>query len=161
MNTPYTHRRQNGSMLLEALIGILIFSFGVLGLVGLQTSSVKQSGDAKYRTDASMLANSLVSKMWVSDRSPATLQANFVSPGGANYLAWLGTAANPAEGTVRNVMSGLNIESHLPTVAVANVAAVPGVPNTETTLVTVTIYWHAPYEPAGTEHKYVLTTQIR
>jgi type IV pilus assembly protein PilV len=44
-------------MLLEALIAILIFSFGILGLVGLQANAINLSTDAKYRADAALLAN--------------------------------------------------------------------------------------------------------
>ena len=75
---------QTGVMLLEALIAILIFSLGVLGIVGLQASAVKASRDAKYRTDAGLLANELIGEMWSGDRSPikgadglTALQRNF------------------------------------------------------------------------------------
>jgi len=55
---------QRGSMLLEALISILIFSIGILGIVGLQANSIKISSDAKYRSDASLLANQYLGSMW-------------------------------------------------------------------------------------------------
>ncbi|MBL8367702.1 MAG: hypothetical protein JNM54_07255, partial [Candidatus Accumulibacter sp.] len=45
-------REQAGVMLLEALIAILVFSLGILSLVALQATSIKLTGDAKYRTDA-------------------------------------------------------------------------------------------------------------
>ena len=57
--------KQQGSVLLEALIAILIFSFGLLGLIGIQASAVGLSIDAKYRADAAYLANQIVSQMWV------------------------------------------------------------------------------------------------
>lgn len=57
--------KQRGSVLLEALIAILIFSFGLLGLIGIQASAVGLSIDAKYRADAAYLANQIVSQMWV------------------------------------------------------------------------------------------------
>ena len=38
---PMANKFQNGIALLEALIAILIFSFGVLGIVGLQGAMVK------------------------------------------------------------------------------------------------------------------------
>lgn len=56
---------QNGSMLLEALIGILIFSMGILAVVGLQGASVRATTDAKNRVEASFLANQAIGKMWV------------------------------------------------------------------------------------------------
>jgi type IV pilus assembly protein PilV len=55
---------QKGSVLLESLIAILIFSFGILGIIGLQSASVKNTSEARYRTQASFLANEIISQMW-------------------------------------------------------------------------------------------------
>jgi type IV pilus assembly protein PilV len=67
---PNTARAQAGVMLLEALIGILIFSLGILSLVALQATSIQLTSDAKYRTDASLLANRLIGQMWASGLAP-------------------------------------------------------------------------------------------
>lgn len=56
--------RQQGVALLEALIAILIFSFGVLGIVGLQATMVTNTTDAKYRADASYIAQQRIGQMW-------------------------------------------------------------------------------------------------
>jgi type IV pilus assembly protein PilV len=61
----HTPRNQQGSVLLEALIGILIFSMGILAIVGLQAASIKVTADAKDRTDASFFANQALGQMWV------------------------------------------------------------------------------------------------
>lgn len=55
-------RQQSGVILLEALLAILIFSLGILALVGLQAAAVKQSADAKYRTEAALLANEVIDR---------------------------------------------------------------------------------------------------
>ena len=57
---------QRGILLLESLIAILIVSFGVLGLVAFWANSVKNASEAKYRSDASFLANELIAQMWLS-----------------------------------------------------------------------------------------------
>lgn len=59
---------QRGFMMLEALVALLIFSIGVLGIVGLQASMTKSQTDSKFRADAAFLAQRLVGSMW-SDRS--------------------------------------------------------------------------------------------
>jgi type IV pilus assembly protein PilV len=59
-------------MLLEALIAILIFSIGVLSLVGLQAMAVRYSTDAKFRSTAGYLASQRVADIWVADRSTIT-----------------------------------------------------------------------------------------
>jgi type IV pilus assembly protein PilV len=43
---------QAGAVLLEALIAILIFSFGILAITGLQGAMMKSAADATYRAEA-------------------------------------------------------------------------------------------------------------
>lgn len=57
--------RARGFALIEALIALLIFSLGALGLLGLQVSMMRATSGAKYRADAAYLANDLVGTMWV------------------------------------------------------------------------------------------------
>ena len=132
-------------ILIESLLAILIFSLGILALVGLQAAAVKQSADAKYRTEAALLANEVIGQMWVSDRTTAALQANFNSPGGGQYNNWFANR-------VRTVLPGVAANSPTaPTIAVdANGIA------------TVTVFWNAPNEPAGAPiHQYIANAQIR
>src|SRR5215207_5904360 len=62
-------KSQAGVFLLEALIAILVFSFGILGIVGLQARAIQTTNDAQYRAEATYLANSVISKMWTDSRS--------------------------------------------------------------------------------------------
>ena len=59
---PGRHRRsrQRGIALIEAMIGVLIFAFGVLGLIGLQAAMTRAQTNAKLRADAANLASDLV-----------------------------------------------------------------------------------------------------
>lgn len=61
---PSLRQPQHGVMLLEALIGILIFSIGILALLGMQAVAMSTTIDAKYRSEASFLANEIVGVMW-------------------------------------------------------------------------------------------------
>lgn len=134
MNKP---GRQQGLAVVENLVAILIFSFGILGIVGLLASSMKNSASAKYRNDASMLANQIVGHMWLKDKNNAALKTNFESPGGAEYVSW--------KTSVGNVLPG--VADNPPTVVIdANNVA------------TVTVRWKAPGEPAA--HNYVLIARI-
>lgn len=51
--------------MIEVLIAILLFSLGVLGLVGLQARALSYSIDAEDRNRASLLANDVASIMWL------------------------------------------------------------------------------------------------
>ncbi|HZI83704.1 MAG TPA: hypothetical protein VFF44_07300 [Casimicrobiaceae bacterium] len=70
-------RQQNGAYLLEALIGILIFALGVLGIVGLQAASLHATTDSGLRAEAVFAANQLLGQMWTD--SEANLTANYDS----------------------------------------------------------------------------------
>lgn len=168
-------RQQAGVMLIEALIAILIFSIGILGIIGLQGSAVTASVDARSRSEAALLANDLIGRMWAGDRTLATLQANYASANasaadackvasgtnGAVYeqWAWIGTGETagtktaPAQGTVLRTLPGAT--AHPPTVKVAAGSAATAVPSTE---VTITICWQAPGEDSL--HKYVAMAHI-
>jgi type IV pilus assembly protein PilV len=60
-----THR-QKGVMLLEALIGILIFSIGILALIAMQSVAITEVRDAQYRTTASMLADRMMGELMLT-----------------------------------------------------------------------------------------------
>ncbi|MBS1208095.1 MAG: fimbrial assembly protein [Proteobacteria bacterium] len=64
MKRPRTCRRQAGVALLEALVSILLFSIGVLGVVALQAKASQFSVDSEDRSRAALLANQIVSQMW-------------------------------------------------------------------------------------------------
>ena len=64
MRTTPSQKAQEGVVLLEAMIAILIFSIGVLALVGLQATMVKNTADAKYRAEASYIAQETIGRMW-------------------------------------------------------------------------------------------------
>lgn len=57
-------RCTRGFVLLEVLVALLIFAFGVLGIVGLQAAMTKAQTGAKLRGDAALLAQELIGTMW-------------------------------------------------------------------------------------------------
>lgn len=116
---------QRGSVLLEALIAILIFSMGILAIVGLQAVSMKAASDAKYRVDASFLANQVLADMWL-DRNNL-----------ANYV-WDGTGAAPT--SLTNWMT--QVQATLP----GTTANPPSITVDGNNVVTITVRWQAPDE---------------
>ncbi|MBI5005672.1 MAG: prepilin-type cleavage/methylation domain-containing protein [Nitrosomonadales bacterium] len=55
---------QRGVVLIEALIAILIFSIGILGIVGMQANMLKNTSDSKFRADAAYIAQQRIGLMW-------------------------------------------------------------------------------------------------
>lgn len=146
---------QRGSMLLEGLIAIMLFSMGILALAGLQANAVKNTVDAKYRTEAAFLANQIIGQMWVED--PANLASFAHNPttnagtcsfgggvsGNAKVTAWLGDALTL--GTVAGNLPGATAAKQQIKVDAGN-------------QITVTICWQSPRE--ATAHNYVAVAQV-
>lgn len=57
-------RPRRGFAMIEALIALLLFSLGVLGLVGLQASLTKATSQSRFRAEAAYLAQDLFGIMW-------------------------------------------------------------------------------------------------
>lgn len=105
---PLSRKTQSGIVLLDALIAVVIFSIGILGMVSMQSNAISYSSDAKYRTDASMIADKVMGEMWVAD--PATLATQY-SAGGAAFNAWNTGVVTPAlpQGVGTIVFDGTNV----------------------------------------------------
>jgi type IV pilus assembly protein PilV len=126
--------RQTGSYLLEALIAILIFAFGVLGLIGLLGSSIRVTNDARYRAEAANLANGMVADMWT------TTAANIDTFTTAKLPTWTTKVAALLPGGIPPV-----------------VTVEPGF-SSESRTVVVTVFWQMPGDPE--RHQHVMTAQI-
>lgn len=140
MKTSFTpiklRRSQGGSYLLEALIAILIFAFGVLGLIGLLGNSIRVSNDARYRTEAANLANAMVADMWTT--TAAKVEEEYGS-GGTKLGDWKAKANDLLPGSDAKVelSNGLSVQSRS---------------------AKVTITWKLPGD--NTEHQHMMTAQI-
>ena len=63
MNMNCAPRRQSGLTLIEVLVAMLIFSFGLLGFVGLQARAIQYSVSAEDSNRAALLANEIGTMM--------------------------------------------------------------------------------------------------
>jgi type IV pilus assembly protein PilV len=126
---PGVHR-QAGFTLIEVLVVLLLFSVGLLGLVGLQAKAMQISTGGEDSTRAALLANEMASAMWV---------ANSVTNGAATEAAWNTRVGNPAVGGLPNGVG---------TVELSNCVA------------TITVTWRAPQEPVAATHRYVSQVTI-
>jgi len=128
-------KSQAGVMLIEALVAILIFTLGIIAVLGMQSASILQVSQSKYRTDASYLANQIIGKMW-ADR---TNLASYATAGSAGRASW----DNVVAATLPNGAATIT--------QTANAAGTP-------CCVVVTIRWRAPDETNN--HQYVAAATI-
>lgn len=132
-------------MLLEALIGILIFSLGILALVGMQATALKATTDARDRTEASNLATEIIGEMWL-DRANLI---NYVYDGSGTPPAALANWVTDVENSLPNAAA-----NH-PTVTVGPSGSLPATVGTE---VEVTLFWQNPSDP--NIHQFAMTAYI-
>jgi type IV pilus assembly protein PilV len=97
-----SRRAARGFALLEALVGMLIFSFAVLGLVGLQASMTRAQTMSQFHAQASELAADLIGRMW----SDVPNVAQYDSSNCASYnpcSSWQSKVATTLPGGTPNV----------------------------------------------------------
>lgn len=124
-------KTQRGATLLEALIGILIFSVGILALVGMQTLAIRHMADARYRSEASFLANEIIGRMWVNKGNLAAFAYGGSGTPPAAVDGWVTTIQN----TLPGVTGG-----NLPSIVLAG------------SQVTVTVRWQLPGSSENHQH---------
>lgn len=132
-------KHARGYVLLEALVALLIFSLGVLGMIGFQAASTKIATDSRFRTEAALLADELLAKMTMSDL--ATVQSDYAQKG-SKFQAWYND----------RVLGG----SYLPNATVSIDWTSPSYTK-QTLVAVVTIEWTMP----GTTSKDGKTSEVK
>ena len=144
--------KQQGSVLLEALISILIFSIGILGLVAMQAAAIKNSIDAKYRSDASYLANQIISQMWV-DRANIDSYAHYPTGTPCTFSGSASSNARVTSWAAQAVALLPGAASNKTQIEVTTPVSTP-----DTRQVKVTVCWKSPQETVT--HNFVATAHI-
>ena len=145
-------RKQAGVMLLEVLIAILIFSIGVLAVVGMQVAAINNVTDAKYRSEAAFLTNRLISQIWTDIPNIAT----YDYPGTGTLPASLANWVNDPKVGVYILLP--NASTVPPIVKITNLN--PGIG----AQVTITVQWRMNEEqllsPLPAPHNYTVVASI-
>lgn len=139
---------ERGVVLLEALIAIVVFSIGILGLVGMQARSVQMLSEATLRSQAAQHASELIAEMWTTDPSQ---RAIVYSSGGGSAVRYDEWAARVQYGS-----RALPGATDAPPVVVVNTVqtafSAVGAGNSTASQVTVTIFWQPPGAPAASQY---------
>ena len=153
---------QTGIVLLEALIGIVVFSIGILAMIALQARAIAVQSDAQYRIEAAKMVSQLVGQIAlnVNRGSVAQIQTDLLTfqhqpttVGVCNYsgavatspivTAWLAAVmVDPGTRITGTAASMLQVQVNT------------GSFNT----VTVTLCWQVPNNP--TPHRHTVVSYI-
>lgn len=150
---------QKGVMLIEALIAILIFSIGILAVVGMQSIAIKNVTESRSRSEAAFLAGELLAQMWIDQNiSPTGANTSNVTVGNYDYQ---GSGGVPARLTgwvahVNSKLPGATQPGVKPKVTITN-ASVNGA------TVKIELFWQQPEEAslALPPHSYVVIASVQ
>lgn len=116
---PTLRHMQRGLSLIEVLVAIVILSLGILGMAGLQASSLRSGQSSLYRSQAALLAENMAERMRanVGEARQYPLTMNADAPSGteirnvdrANWLAALATTLPAGDGSIAILGSHVTI----------------------------------------------------
>lgn len=129
----------HGSTLLEGLLAILIFSVGLLSILMLLSTALVEVGNARYRSEASLLASDLIAEMWTGDRTAASLQTRYAVTTAADYQRW--------QQRVAAQLPGVTALINAPVVSIDDNRSV-----------SITLFWQSPGQPQV--HTLLATARI-
>jgi len=109
LQRPRLARAQRGMALLECLMALLIFSVGLLGLLGLEARVMNISTNSENRNRAAMLAGEVANQMWLN---------NTVDPTNAAIIA---ARANASNQTLGGLPGGVVTVTQIGTTNAANI----------------------------------------
>jgi type IV pilus assembly protein PilV len=153
-------RGQQGMTLIESMVAMLLFSMGILALVGMYAAATSRTSDSQYRIEAANLANRMIGEIWANvDRSTAanltnTLLAFQHRPGDGGCAFSGNPSANAAVTQWVNDITAAG-------------TGLPGADNTMQQIlvdtananrVTVTVCWRAPTDTVA--HRHVVVANI-
>lgn len=157
----YPAKQSNGFFLLEALIAVLIFSLGLLGLVAMAGAAISAQSDAQYRAEAAKFTNEIISQMWVNvDRSApngstvATSLAAFShNPTTSADCSFSGTASSHAlVGVWSARVLATGKDGGLPGASASRQQILVDTTSAGRNKVTVTLCWQTPQDSAPRKH---------
>ncbi len=163
LRQPARRSGQRGSFLIEALLGILIFSLGILALVGMQAAAISAQSDARYRTEAANLAQQMINNIWlnVDHTSSATIQTGLagfahLTSGAVNSCSFSGTASGNA--LVSSWVTSVTGASGLPGATAAMQQITVDTSVSGYNKIAITLCWQAPR--ATTPNRHTVVTYV-
>lgn len=151
---------QSGMMLLEALIAILIFSLGILGMVAINARAVEAATDSQARADAAKFTSEIASRIALavnrsSEASIATSLAAFQHQPGGSACNFSGTASSSAVVTDWKDAVLASGRAGLPGATASGLQILVNTSSTAFNRVSITVCWQPPGVVTLRQHQLV------
>ena len=160
---------QRGALLLEAMVAIIIFTIGVLALIGVQAAVMRSSSDSKMRVEAELFVDQLFSEMTADARDigqtppfsgtstskPGQVDANRLvaryasAQNGPGYQRWRNRVIDVANGGLPDAAA------NLPTVVITDQSDVN---QPKLVRVDAIVFWRTPSDPSTLPARRVVAT---
>jgi type IV pilus assembly protein PilV len=142
---------QEGVMLLEALIAILIFSIGILAIVGMQATALRTVTESRSRAEAALYANQLLGQIWAD----AINASQYAYPGS-------GTVPGRLQQWHDDVTGVTDPKRGLPGAATVKPIVTISDPTTQGATVQIQVFWRNPEETSQglPPHNYTVTAAV-
>jgi type IV pilus assembly protein PilV len=155
-----SQKSQSGVILIEALVAILIFTIGVIALMGVQAAAMRSTSDSKIRMDAEFFVDQLFSEMVIDSRGAggiidfARLSTRYDSTqNGPGFQRWRNRVRDVANGG----LPGVTTAAMEPVVTVTNLPTLGGVTMVG---VTVLVQWRGPNDLQTAPSRRVVSSTL-
>lgn len=131
--------KNKGESLISSMLSMLVFSAGIMSLLGLLTNTLIETASVEYRSKASAIASNTLVNMMIGDKSLNKLKTHYASPNGEQYKELLRRVQSNLPGTLE--------EKNYPTISVS-----------EKGVVEIKIKWKSPSDQLS--HQIMMSSII-
>ena len=131
--------KNKGESLISSMLSMLVFSAGIMSLLGLLTNTLIETASVEYRSKASAIASTTLVNMMVGDKALGNLKMQYAAPNGAQYQEFLRRVQSNLPGTLE--------EKNYPTISVG-----------EKDVVEIKIKWKSPSDQLS--HQIMMSSII-
>ena len=104
--------KNKGESLISSMLAMLVFSAGIMSMLGLLSNTLIETASVEYRSKASAIASNTLINMMIGDKSLGNLRAQYAAPNGVQYQEFLKRVQSNLPGTLE--------EKNFPTISIEN-----------------------------------------
>lgn len=131
--------KNKGESLISSMLSMLVFSAGIMSLLGLLTNTLIETASVEYRSKASAIASNTLVNMMVGHKALGNLKMQYEAPNGGQYQEFLRRVQSNLPGTLE--------EKNYPTISIG-----------EKGVVEIKIKWKSPSDQLG--HQIMMSSII-
>jgi len=93
--------KNKGESLISSMLSMLVFSAGIMSMLGLLSNTLIETASVEYRSKASAIASNTLVNMMIGDKSLENLKTKYAAPNGTQYQEFLKRVQSNLPGTLQ------------------------------------------------------------